>query len=47
MPSSSQLEPIFTRKTLNVGFATPAFLLLQINPICLKSGREFREVIIW
>ncbi len=46
IPSSSHLEPIFTRKILNVGFATPAVLLPQIDSIWAKSGREFLEVIL-
>ena len=46
IPSLSHLEPIFTRKILNVGFATPAVLLPQIDSIWLKSGREFLEVIL-
>jgi len=29
-----------------VGFATPAVVLIQIDPICPKSGREFLEGII-
>jgi len=33
LPSSGHLEPIFTRKILNVGFATPAVLLPQIGSI--------------
>jgi len=45
-PSSGHLEPIFTRKILNVGFATSVVLLPQIDPICLKSGREFWEGMI-
>ncbi len=44
--SSGHLEPIFPRKILNVGIATPAVLLLQIDTIWPKSRREFREVII-
>jgi len=46
IPSSGHLEPIFTRKILNVGFATPAVVLPQIDSIWPKSGREFWEVII-
>ena len=46
IPSSGHLEPIFPRKILNVGFATPEVLLPQIDTICPKSGREFWEVII-
>jgi hypothetical protein len=41
IPSSRHLEPIFTRTILNVGFATPAAWLLQIDSIWPKSGREF------
>ena len=33
IPSSGHLGPIFTRKILSVGFATPAVLLHQIDPI--------------
>jgi len=46
IPSSGHLEPTFTHKILNVGFATPAVLLPQIDSILPKSGREFLEVII-
>ncbi len=46
IPSSSHLEPIFNRKILNVGFATPAVLLLKMGSIWPKSGREFWEVIL-
>ncbi len=46
IPSSGHLEPFFTRTILNVGFATPAVLLPQIDSIWPKSGREFLEVII-
>ena len=46
IPSSSHLEPIFTRKILNVAFATPAVLLPQIDSIWPKSGREFLEGIL-
>jgi hypothetical protein len=35
------MGPIFIRKILNVDFATPAVLLIQIDPIWTKSGREF------
>ena len=46
IPSSSQIEPIFTHTILNVGFATPAVVLPQIDSIWHKSGREFLEGII-
>ncbi len=46
IPSSAHLEPIFTRKILNVGFATPAVLLPQIDSRWPKSGSEFLKVII-
>ena len=46
IPSSGHLEPIFTRKILNVGFATPAVLLRQIGSRWPKSGREFLAVIL-
>ena len=46
LPSSGHLEPIFTRTILNVGFATPAVLLPQINSIWPKSWREFLAVIV-
>jgi len=46
IPSSSHLEPIFTHTILNVGFATPAVVLTQIDSICLKSGRQFLKVIV-
>ena len=46
IPSSRHLEPTFTRTILNVGFATLAVLLHQIDSICPKSGREFLEVIV-
>ncbi len=45
-PPSGHLGPIFTRKIHNVGLATPAALLPQVDPIFPKSGREFWEVII-
>jgi len=44
--SSGHLEPIFTRKILNVGFATPAVFLPQIGSRWPKSGLEFWKVIL-
>ena len=46
IPPSGQLGPIFTCTILNVGMATLAVVLTQIDPICPKSGREFWGVII-
>jgi len=46
IPSSGHLGPIFSRTILNVGLATSAVVLTQIDPICHKSGREFWGVIV-
>jgi len=41
--SSGHLRTIFTYTILNVGL--PTLPVLQIDPICPKSEREFSEVI--
>ena len=46
IPPSGHLGPLFTRTILNVALATPPVALPQVSPICPKSGREFREVIL-
>ena len=46
IPPSGQLGPIFTRTILSVGFATPAVMLPQVDPIWPKFWREFWDVLV-